>query len=262
MRSRVLHGYTQSSLGRDLSRLNDEGFVPTLAFLFADPRSEFCDLAGRLSLQGIQVIGCTSSAEIHGNRLLEGSMVVVLLELDPAAFRIAFQEYDAPNRYRCMEDLQAEIRPAIAGPDLFLLSAKPFPAISEQLPQLRQQLPSGATLMAAVAGTPIPGGESIVFSSHYRSDRGLVCLALDCNSIQLTSHPAWQKPASAHSCTLYLGTAQHIPGQHKFDAGHWLGSLPVTTEQSVAGFFGGGTWQSSTGFTKKPTMLSFDPLAE
>ena len=72
----------------------DNGFIPTLAFVFISIQQDYKDIGSLLDEKGIAIFGVTSNGEFSNGSMEEGAIVIMLLDLNPAYYKIFCHELE------------------------------------------------------------------------------------------------------------------------------------------------------------------------
>lgn len=201
MKSKSIKG---SSTGEIQSLLNEclsDGFKPTLAFVFISIKNDINAVSAIFDQQRIQIFGATSSGEFIDGEISNGAIAVLLMDMDPSHFKILLQDYRDKDSGMVARQMSAAAKEKFNNPS-FIISASIDPAGESELL-------SGEPLIKAiesVAGkeTIIWGGragddfafkETVVFTNHQSTKRGIIMLALDGDKILVRGEAAsGQKP--------------------------------------------------------------------
>src|SRR5690606_27877081 len=75
-----------------LTECISDGFKPTLAIVFQSVKQDISAISQLLDEKGIQIFGATTAGEFIDSEIEEGSIVMLLLDMNPSHFKIEFLE--------------------------------------------------------------------------------------------------------------------------------------------------------------------------
>ena len=92
MKAKSIKGKSTAAISAALADSMANGFKPTLAIVFLSVKQDREAVSGLLDENGIQVFGATTAGEFVDGEMEEGSIVMLLLDINPAYFKIEFLE--------------------------------------------------------------------------------------------------------------------------------------------------------------------------
>jgi hypothetical protein len=199
MKAKSIKGTSTAEIALALLQSMDDGFAPTLAFVFISIKQDLEAVSALLDRQGIQIFGATTGGEFIDGDHAAGSIAILLLDMNPASFTILLEDYNGKD---AVAVAQAMARKAKA------LFTNPAFIISNSL-QLARSVELGEPILRAIESvtgpdTTIWGGRAgddflfqntIVFSNHQSLQRGILLLVLDADKIKVAGQAAsGQKP--------------------------------------------------------------------
>ena len=92
MQAKSIKGKSIEEISAALSESMAGDFKPTLAIVFISVKQDRESISRLLDEKGIQIFGATTAGEFIDGDIEEGSIVVMLLDMNPAYFKIAFLE--------------------------------------------------------------------------------------------------------------------------------------------------------------------------
>ncbi|MFZ1370020.1 MAG: FIST N-terminal domain-containing protein, partial [Ferruginibacter sp.] len=113
MKARSIKGRSTEEIKTALEESMADGFKPTLAIVFISVKQDREAISGLLDKKGIQVFGATTAGEFIDGEMEAGSIVMLLLDMDPVYFKIEFLETSQETAF---EDA---IKLGIAGKETF-----------------------------------------------------------------------------------------------------------------------------------------------
>jgi hypothetical protein len=92
MKAKTIKGKSPDEIKSALIETTADGFKPTLAIIFISVKQDREAISKLLDEKGIQVFGATTAGEFIDGEIEEGSIVMMLLDMNPAYFKIEFLE--------------------------------------------------------------------------------------------------------------------------------------------------------------------------
>ena len=92
MKAKSIKGKSTEEISAALTESMADGFKPTLAIVFMSVKQDREAISRLLDEKGIQVFGATTAGEFIDGEMEAGSIVMLLLDMNPAYFKIAFLE--------------------------------------------------------------------------------------------------------------------------------------------------------------------------
>jgi len=90
MKAKSLKGNSTEEISSALADNMANGFKPTLAIVFISVKQDREAISKLLDEKGIQIFGATTAGEFIDGEIEEGSIVMMLLDMNPAYFKIEF----------------------------------------------------------------------------------------------------------------------------------------------------------------------------
>ncbi|MEO6491193.1 MAG: FIST N-terminal domain-containing protein [Ferruginibacter sp.] len=92
MKARSIKGKSTEDIKTALAQTINGNFQPTLAIVFLSVKQDRDAISQILDEKGIQIFGATTAGEFIDGEIEAGSIVMMLLDMDPAYFKIEFLE--------------------------------------------------------------------------------------------------------------------------------------------------------------------------
>jgi hypothetical protein len=220
VKARPLVADSVESLARQVTDLRADGFAPTLAIAFASITHELAEI-GRVFLDArIEVFGASSAGEIcgtssggadAGEHVRERSIVALLCDLDPAAFRIRLAELEGRTSHELGAAAGRWARASFdRGP--VLVMATGLTTDGEQIVRgLQSELGRDAAIFGGLAGDDIRFTQTFVFTSRKLSSQGGIVLAFDGDRVALdgVASSGWVAVGAEKTVTKAEGNVVH-----------------------------------------------------
>src|SRR6476469_7653926 len=92
MKAKSIKGKSTEEIKAALEVSIGDGFRPTLAIVFISVKQNREAISELLDEKGIKIFGATTAGEFIDGEIEEGSIVMMLLEINPAYFKIELME--------------------------------------------------------------------------------------------------------------------------------------------------------------------------
>ena len=90
MQAITIKGKSPADISSALKESMTGGYKPTLAIVFLSVKQDIAAVSKMLDERGIQVFGATTAGEFMDGEMEAGSIVMMLLDMNPAYFKIEF----------------------------------------------------------------------------------------------------------------------------------------------------------------------------
>jgi hypothetical protein len=208
MIAKTIKGQTADALADELEKATSDGFRPTLALLFLSHRQNREAVVDLLDRRGIAIFGATTAGEFIDGDIGEGSIAVMLLDLQPAYFKISFLPIDENNVAQLARRLGQEGRDTFTRP-AFLVSYSGFFTDGEMLVKgIEEAAGAGAVIFGGMAGDDLTFTGTYVFSNRQTGDKAILALIIDGEKIMLNGHATsgWKAVGKEHVVTRSEGS--------------------------------------------------------
>ena len=201
MKAKSIKGNSKEEIKTALQLSMADGYKPTLAFVFISIKQDIDAVSNLLDSHGIQIFGATSSGEFIDGDISNGGIVVLMMDINPAKFEILLHDYRDKEPEAVAREMAAIAKERFKNPTIILSTS--FYARGEMEALLGDQL---IRTIESVAGkeTTVWGGragddfifdESVVFTNHLSTKRGIKMLVFDGDKIIVKGEAAsGQKP--------------------------------------------------------------------
>ena len=179
MKAKSIKGKSTEAIQAALKDSITDGFAPTLAIVFASVSQDRQAICQLFTQADIAVFGVTTNGEFIDEDPEQGSVAVLLLDMDRDCFRMYFDSFEGAT-YRDTAGKLARQATGVFPKVGFLLAISGAATDGEQVLQGLQEV-AGEEINAFGAGAGDDYGfkQTFVFSNHFDSDRGILMLAID-----------------------------------------------------------------------------------
>ena len=192
MKAKSIKGKSVEEIGAALAESMADGFKPTLAIVFISVKQDRENLSKLLDKKGIQLFGASTAGEFIDGEMEEGSIVMLLLDLNPAYFKIQFLETSQENAFEDAIQLGISGKESFNNPAFIIvnsgvsLDGEP---IVEGIIHSFSNSPSSAnkevTVFGGKAGDDLALASTFVFTNGKSSDCAIVALIIDEDKIDV-----------------------------------------------------------------------------
>jgi len=185
MKAKSIKGKSTEEITSALAESMTDGFKPTLAIVFISikqDRTAVCDI---LDKKGIAIFGATTSGEFISKEIEEGSIVIMLLDMNPAHFNILFLETGDGTTLENAKQLGAEGKKLFSNPAFIIASGWLHINGEQILEGIEEGFGTDVTVFGAMAGDDLALKEPLVFTNHKSSINGIVAIIIDEDKIDV-----------------------------------------------------------------------------
>lgn len=92
MTSKTIKATSTEDIIKEIDQVTSDGFKPTLAIVFLSVKQDYQAVSDLLDERNIAIFGATTSGEFINEDIEEGSIAMMLLDMNPAYFKLEFLE--------------------------------------------------------------------------------------------------------------------------------------------------------------------------
>jgi hypothetical protein len=185
MKSRVFSATSIEQIEPRLQDIRQEGLAPTLAIVFSSVTHDLTELRTVFTKYDIEVFGATSSGEITNDEIHEESIVVMLLDINPDAFRLKIFDGEGKTSYQLGQSAAEWAKTVYDNPALMVMSAGIRADGQQIVDGIIQTIERHVPLFGGLAGDDLRMQETFVFSALQVIANGVLALVFDRNVIEL-----------------------------------------------------------------------------
>lgn len=186
MKAKSIKGNSPSEIKTALEQSMADGFTPTLAIVFISvqqDREAVCEL---LQKEGIQIFGSTTSGEFISSEINSGGIAIMLLDINPAYFKVTFQETGGISVFESAKQFGADGVQAFNNPAFIIASGWLHTDGEEIIKGIETGIDGEAPIFGGMAGDDLALREPIVFTYGKSSTTGIVAIIIDQDKIDIT----------------------------------------------------------------------------
>lgn len=183
MQVKTIHAESLKSFRQSFENSVQDGFLPTLAMVFASVDMELKAIHSYLGMKGVNVFGCSSCGEFVYNSneqiISEGAIACLLLDLNPGTFSIKIFDGRGRNSFDLGRSVGEWTHSVFEKPGLFIL-ASGLDTDGEQVVRgIQDSAGEHISMFGGLAGDDARFKETMVFSSEKTETQGAIALVID-----------------------------------------------------------------------------------
>ena len=219
MKAKSIKGKTAEEIKSALEQSMFDGFKPTLALVFLSAMNEIEAICSLLDNKGIAIFGATTFAEFTEQDAENKGIAVLLLDINPAYFKIVLKDNEEGEGYETGCYLGETGKMTFANP-AFIISSANYKIHGAKIIQgMIEKAGADVTIVGGKAGEII-NMEGKVFTNTKSSDNAVISLILDQDKITLKGMAAsgWKPAGTEKKITHCIGSWIYtIDDQPAFD---------------------------------------------
>jgi hypothetical protein len=199
MKAKSIKGKTTEDIQLALDQMmadahltDGQGFKPTLAIVFLSVKQDIEAVLALLEKEDIQIYGATTAGEFIDGDIEEGSTVILLLDMDPAYFKLAFIEIDPNNALEDAKKMGAIAQESFNNPALIVATGGVFidgdqimDGITQGFGKPTSSAERELTIFGGMAGDDLIAEKPLVFINGKCKDNALIALIIDEDKIDV-----------------------------------------------------------------------------
>ncbi|MBI1342031.1 MAG: hypothetical protein GC171_03745 [Terrimonas sp.] len=186
MQAKSIKGKSLSAIDTGLRDIMADGFKPTLAIVFLSVKQDREGISQLLDEKGIQVFGATTAGEFIDGEIEEGSTVMMLLDMNPAYFKIEFRETSQESTLADAKKLGITGKAIFPHPAFIIATGGVFIDGDQIIEGIIQGFGKPVspedkepTIFGGMAGDDLLAEKPIVFTNGKSRDNAILALIID-----------------------------------------------------------------------------------
>lgn len=193
MQAKTIKGKSTEEIKAALDKAVSNDFRPTLSFVFISVKQDREAVSRLFDEKGIQVFGATTAGEFINGDIEEGGIAVMLLDMDPAYFKIEFVETNKETAFEDAKKLGITGKETFNNPT-FIIATGGIALGGEQIVEGIIQgsgkdassMKREVTVFGGKAGDDLVLEATFVFTNVRSSDNAIVVLIIDEDKIDVS----------------------------------------------------------------------------
>lgn len=185
MNAKSIKGNSGEEINARLLEAKEDGFKPTLAIVFISVKQDINAICNLLDQEGIAIYGSTSNGEFIDEDYSQGTIAILLLDLNPELFFIQFEELAGSNDEKITACLKEAALQRFRKPAFIIAASNLQTDIEDMLNGFTDPKDTPVNVFGGMAGDDHTFKDQFVFTNHQSSKRGIVTVVLDEEKILL-----------------------------------------------------------------------------
>ena len=216
MQAKSIKGKSPEEIKNSLQQSMADGYQPTLAIVFLSVKQDRGAVSKLLNDNGIQIFGATTAGEFIDGEIEKGSIVILLLDMNPDCFKIEFLETSQETAFEDATKLGTAGKETFANPAFIIansgvtLDGEPFvEGIIEGFGKSPSTDDKEVTIFGGKAADDLALESTFVFTNGKSSDSAIVSLIIDEDKIEVKGIATcgWQAIGTTKTVTKSEGNA-------------------------------------------------------
>jgi len=186
MKAKSIKGKTTEEIKLALEKNMADGFQPTLAVFLVANDNERNGVTELLSKKGIQIFGASTGDNFTDGEIESQSIVLLLLDIDPAYFQLAIKGTDEGTIKEIAEKIGRSALKKFKNPAFLVISGGLAVDGDEIIAGIESACGKGTTIIGGLAADSLKMERTYVFSNDKFFDYGLLTLIFDEEKISLS----------------------------------------------------------------------------
>lgn len=192
MKAKSIKGNSTEEIKAALTQTMDGAFKPTLAIVFLSVKQDREAICKLLDHNNIQIFGATTAGEFISEDIEEGSVVILLLDINPAYFKLEFLETSPQTALQNANKLGVTGKETFTNPAFIIatsgvtLAGEPIvEGIIAGFGKSSSSPDKEVTVFGGKAGDDLALESTFVFTNKKSNDCGIVALVIDQDKIDV-----------------------------------------------------------------------------
>ncbi|MDG5492161.1 FIST signal transduction protein [Psychroserpens sp. SPM9] len=192
MTSKTIKANSTEALIKDIDKITSDGFKPTLAIVFSSIQQDWKTVSDLLDKKGMTVFGATTAGEFTDGDIEEGSIVMMLLDMNPDYFKLEFLETSQATTIEDAKKLGATAKKSFSNPALIIATGGIFidgdlviEGIMRGIGDGNSSKESEVSIFGGMAGDDLIAEKPLVFTNGKSKDNALIALIIDEDKIDV-----------------------------------------------------------------------------
>lgn len=187
MKAKSIKGKSTEEIKNALIDSLSDGYKPTLAIVFMSFKLDIDAVCELLNKEKIQVFGATSCGEFISSEIEEKSIVIMLLDMDPAYFKLVFLEVGDRSDFEIAKQVGEEGKKTFANAAFIITSGSSNEIDGEEIIRgIEDGFGGGVTIFGGMAGDDMTMMGPKAFTYGKSSTKGLTALIIDEDKVELS----------------------------------------------------------------------------
>lgn len=193
MLAKSIKGKSTEEIKAALEESLDGIFKPTLAIVFISIKQDRESVCSLLDEKGIQIFGATTAGEFIDGEIEAGSIVILLLDINPAYFKIEFLETSIVSTLDTAIKLGIAGKESFTNPSLIIATGgiyidgeKIIEGIMQGFGEPASSYQREVSVFGGMAGDDLIAEKPLVFTNGKSKDNAIIALIIDEDKIDVS----------------------------------------------------------------------------
>src|SRR5688500_701178 len=165
MKAKSISGRSTEDVQAALQQSMADGFTPTLAIVFMSIKLDHKAICKVLDEAGIAIFGATTNGEFIDEKTQTGSVVILLMDMNPEYFTIFFEEYPNKNYRETSAVVANKSRERFSNPAFLLSCSHTATDAEELLMGFEDIIGKNVNVYGGAAGDDFSFSEQFIFTN-------------------------------------------------------------------------------------------------
>ena len=185
MISKTIKASSTEAISKEIERVTSESFKPTLAIVFLSIKQDWKAISNILNKREIAVFGATTAGEFIGGDIEEGSIAMMLLNINPEHFRIQFLETGEHTTHENAMQIGIAGKNTFNNPAFIIASGWLHIDGEKIIEGIIEGFGNEVTVFGGMAGDDLAMQGPLVFTNEKSAVNGLLALIIDEDKIEI-----------------------------------------------------------------------------
>lgn len=185
MKAKSIKGNSEDEIRIALDNCMSDGFAPTLAIVFLSVSQEIKSITDVFDSKEIKVFGTTTAGEFIDGEYTNGSIAVLLLEMNKNYFEISIEDYRGKDPQNVAMRMAEKVVQKFTNPAFIVTSSGMFLDGEKVIRGLEDAAGEETNIWGGKAGDDQMGKDTFVFTNNIISNQGILLLTIDNNKVSV-----------------------------------------------------------------------------
>lgn len=192
MISKTIKANSIEAIINEVDKATADGFNPTLAIVFISVKQDHKEIIKILDQKHISIFGATTAGEFIDGNIEEGSIVIMLLDMNADYFKLEFLETSTQTALKDAKKLGVRAKETFKKPALIIATGGVYidgdqiiEGLLEGIGITNSLSKSEVTIFGGMAGDDLLAEKPLVFTNGKSKDNALVALVIDEDKIDV-----------------------------------------------------------------------------
>lgn len=192
MISKTIKANSIEAIINEVDKATSDGFKPTLAIVFLSVKQDHKEIIKILDQKQISIFGATTAGEFIDGNIEEGSIVIMLLDMNSDYFKLEFLETSTQTALKDAKKLGVRAKETFKNPALIIATGGVYidgdqiiEGLLEGIGITNSLSKSEVTIFGGMAGDDLLAEKPLVFTNGKSKDNALIALVIDEDKIDV-----------------------------------------------------------------------------